>query len=433
MPSLPKAPRGFWLEDAVAAALQCGSFIERNVHDNEGGADSLELDVIATRYGPNNARKILVEVKSGGWGFNEVFKLAGWMKYLSIEQAVLFATTVLDTRKQPRITAIGASLNIAVVPCAGFSYEALLGGLKAATCLGEDVVASEMHIDLWRYTFWIERVLIAEMRKLRDDGSEIAARAIDYYNLINDKVFFTAPGWKSADRLYSAFFDNSELAVEASEEIDPANPASARNAALQKGTHPLLQAIYAIQHPSRIAVLKSVVDIIVGTQTLAELNRKLGFLTLPNTFKSAIATLSGHKYAYLYPHFWQTFLWGWGGFILNDKRDAEYASLSAETGVPVANIPEALSAMDILFPTANTWFRNLQDTATAVILFPAVFRGIGSYRRLQATGTDSYNNVVTGYPQRMLVEWHNASVKLVESGEGELAPLPDAPPPAPRA
>ena len=423
MATLPEAPQGLWLEDAVAAALQCGAYIERNVHDNAEGADSLELDVIATTYENRVSQKLLVEVKSGGWGFGEVFKLAGWMQYLGIERAAFFSTTVLKESKQARITAIGGSLNISVLPCAVFSHDALLTALQTSNCLNASA-ASDAHVSLWRFVFWIERILIAELRKLRDSGSPCAEQAIDYHNVINDKIFFTKPGWQSAERLYAAFQDNDSLSIDASNEIDPTNPRTVREAAMQRGEYPLLQAIFAIQYRSRVAMLKTAVDVILASTSPSNLGVQLGLFGLPASFRSATTELRKHKYVHLYPHFWQTFLWGWGGFIVNDFKETEFEQLAAETAIPVSEIPNALAAMDILFPTPKTWFRPLMGDVNAVILFPAVFRGVGALRRLANADKEWYDALNLRRPvSKMLSDWHNSSARLIESAEGPLAAI----------
>jgi hypothetical protein len=50
----------------------------------------LELDIVATDYGSEERRSVLAEVKCGGWGFPDLFKLVGWMQYLGIEYGAFF-------------------------------------------------------------------------------------------------------------------------------------------------------------------------------------------------------------------------------------------------------------------------------------------------------------------------------------------------------
>jgi len=78
---------------------------------------------------------------------------------------------------------------------------------------------------------------------------------------------------------------------------------------------------------------------------------------LPSSFTEGISELSKHKYFYLYPIFWQWFLWGFGGFIMLDKKEEELKLLSNKTGIPVDEVENALKVYNILFPTKNNnWF-----------------------------------------------------------------------------
>src|SRR5687768_16607394 len=100
-------------------------------------------------------------------------------------------------------------------------------------------------------------------------------------------------------------------------------------------------------------------------------------------FEQAVNELSALKSFMRLPVFWQTFLWSWGGFILTDRQDIEYERLSHETGVPVGEIPLALSAFDKLFPVTGGWFKQPSGSQRRVLMMmPAAVRGIGAFRRL---------------------------------------------------
>jgi len=59
------------------------------------------------------------------------------------------------------------------------------------------------------------------------------------------------------------------------------------------------------------------------------------------------------KYLHLYPIFWQWFTWVFGGFVLLDVEKDELELLSAKTGIPVEEIPNAFAAYDKLFPISG--------------------------------------------------------------------------------
>jgi len=80
---LPDVPKGKELEDFVSAALQAsGHYIEKNIEEPQ----VMELDIVATEYLSGLPKKKLYEVKSGDWGFPDVFKILGQMLYLDIPE-----------------------------------------------------------------------------------------------------------------------------------------------------------------------------------------------------------------------------------------------------------------------------------------------------------------------------------------------------------
>ena len=79
MAELTDMPKGKELEEFVAAHFQCaGYYVEKNITEQHVH-QVLELDVVATKYVDATPEKMLVEVKSGNWGFPDLFKVCGWM------------------------------------------------------------------------------------------------------------------------------------------------------------------------------------------------------------------------------------------------------------------------------------------------------------------------------------------------------------------
>src|SRR5206468_3160907 len=68
--TLPADPSEAQYEDFVAAFLLAGGyFIEPRLKFRDNGVELLELDVVATPANEKYLDRILVEAKSGGWGF----------------------------------------------------------------------------------------------------------------------------------------------------------------------------------------------------------------------------------------------------------------------------------------------------------------------------------------------------------------------------
>ena len=80
---LPDIPKNKDYEDYLCAYLQAGGlYVERSIIHREV-AELLELDLLTTNFQENSANNLLIEIKSGDWGFNEIFKIRGWLTYLN--------------------------------------------------------------------------------------------------------------------------------------------------------------------------------------------------------------------------------------------------------------------------------------------------------------------------------------------------------------
>ena len=112
-------------------------------------------------------------------------------------------------------------------------------------------------------------------------------------------------------------------------------------------------------------------------------------------------------------------MWTWGGFVLTDRQDAEYERLAQETGVPVNEIPVALSAFDKLFPVDGGWFRVPGGSQRRVLMMmPAAMRGIGAFRRLLMNNVTEYKDL--GYTDRTtshLAQDNNAGATLLSESK----------------
>lgn len=68
-------PKGKEFEEYTSACLQSGGFyIERNIIERDI-EEVLELDIITTCYNYDVPELSIVEVKSGHWGFPDIFKI----------------------------------------------------------------------------------------------------------------------------------------------------------------------------------------------------------------------------------------------------------------------------------------------------------------------------------------------------------------------
>lgn len=83
--------------------------------------------------------------------------------------------------------------------------------------------------------------------------------------------------------------------------------------------NPLHIALYA-ELMCRITMLQLSVEESYRDKEMKGIMRTIERLGLPNNIKKGIIFMqSNHKYYYLYPHFWQIFIYVFGGFILEVK------------------------------------------------------------------------------------------------------------------
>jgi len=271
---------------------------------------------------------------------------------------------------------------------------------------------------------------------------ETAKAAKEYRHLINDAVFFIPNVTERVERLLSAHFKHPQLARSAAYEyetkkIDFDNPPSTSTftKALYYGAHFPVQSCMYLKHRARLYILKALVDywlalergeIIRKPERVFHREGKIFIAATPQLSKAmedGLKELSTAKSFRLFPVFWQVFLWSWGGFLMKDRHEEEYADLEKESGVPVSEIPLALSAFDKIFPIPTGWFKDLaNDSRKVLMLMPAPMRGIGAYRRRIRRGVEDYQDL--GYKDSTiprLVDDHNAVVRLLDCPDVDLA------------
>jgi hypothetical protein len=214
--------------------------------------------------------------------------------------------------------------------------------------------------------------------------------------------------------------------------VDPTNAIIKKS--MQTGDYPLVQAGFYVEHRARLAILKAAVDheaaVAAGTIAppkplpsagggglLSVMLKDLSYWALPNSFREGLDELKTHKAFFRYPLFWQVFLWGFGGFYLNDRTDTEFKWLSDETGVPTDEVPNALKAFDILFPWpgGGSWLVTPGPThMTRVKMLPQAMSGVGAILRRKRYNVDSYHKLgYTDYTGNDLTQRHNSFVALL--------------------
>lgn len=434
LPAIPDSGREF--EDYVAGLLQAaGYYVEKNVRQREV-TDVLELDAVATSYDDPLPTSILTEVKGGRWGFPDLFKVAGWMQYLGIERGGFFVKggTAGGERDLSPISRTMAPLRVALVDLGDFSNPS-----AALRMAGFAPLHDRPLLDVWRYSFWVERTLLENLRAARRATPSLAGpgEVLSYHDLINDHLFFVKTVSGRLSHLYGAYRAHPKLSSALATELgggpfraDP-NCANRRRspvlaAAMYRGEHPALQASFYVEHRARLSILKAAIDLLclarAGRVSPAD-DVTVAVASLPATFRAGLRRLQDRPTFRRYALLWQVFLWGFGGFYLADREDEEFAALSAQTGVPRAEIGPALDAFNDLFPLSEGgWMVPLKNTSLRIAkMVPAAFRGVGALQRLRRHHVRDFDGMSSGLTRQTLIGWHNCLVRVLADSEASAA------------
>ena len=421
-------------------------FLERGIvkkEEIEEKEEVLELDIVATSYSENSAEKCLIEIKGGkNWGYSDLFKIRGWLDYLGFNKARFI---VQETNGKPinTIQKEIAKLNIDLVVNCFDKETGRLNNNDLCLSLGiEDDIISEKTIEMLCYSFLLEDMMCDKLiRSYRESDLDNKKRGYDrlflYLQRIKHSSFFCSDPIKRVDRIINAYFDNANITARiACERKGDDFESIDRNAVIPSD---IFKEIYHIpqnksgyhislyvEFLNKLLILKCCIDYHMAKQIdnpddgLPEWIKRLKIAALPDNLKEGIGILSVQPYCYLYPHFWQVFVYLFGGFILEDKKEEEYKHLSLVSGIPVEHIDNALSCFDILFKTEGGWFTTI-DGIRIIKLFPSPFSGIGANYRLELyiNNDDSsfgdLKKVVNEKTFKRLASWNNLAVDFLKT------------------
>jgi len=431
--SFSKEARGN-MEDCVSALFQAGGYyVEKNIREEE----VLELDAIITKYsGRDSLPEIrLVEVKSGDWGFSDLFKVRGWMDYLNLTAALFIVTEKKHDMNFFREKAKKLGIE-----------------LKTLSVLRSDMQIQDIDYKIWKCSNQMERKLLERLKhykKCHQDKKCFSALA-EYYSTVNDKIFFMDDILERVTQLYQVFEKFSHISAKCGNELMGKSfdeDCSTLPKEIYEKTYYVCDAdpVYKIstihistfvEHRARLAILKSAVDYILDQKNEMVKDQKYdlslreqGFTVrptldeLPASFREGLQKIAKDKYFHRYPIFWQWFMWAFGGFILRDYEEKEYEILSHKTGIPVDEIPNALKSYEILFPIKEQgWFLEPSSESNIKLMkmLPVPFMGIGAlYRAFIYTESKELNDLKTTGKHTLndLLKWHTLFEKYLSESK----------------
>lgn len=387
--TIPLIPKDFAYEDYVSAVLNIGGYyLERGIHKRKG-KDILELDIVTNKFSGSGVAKTISEIKSGGWGFPDIFKVRGWMDYLHFDKAS-FVVQVPDKNQDTYIqVSHELCIDLIVTEQNGETLsDANLKKIYSIPTKAYDKAA----IENLRFSYALERKLTNDIHSTAKNTEGFLILR-DYMFELMENTFFVSEPVDRLDRIFSLFSNHYHITSRLDQErVTMSYENTSKDADISKSSfeelfynhdkpNKLYGALYVeLQH--RLSVLKYCVEDIlmpVKEQNMAKMIDNIKHAELSSNIHSGIYELKKQHYFYLYPYFWQIFIYLFGGFILLDKKDEEYNLLADITGVPIQEIDNALSAFDILFPIAGgKWMMDVPHTQIRILKFmPSPFCGIG--------------------------------------------------------
>lgn len=440
--SLPAIPKGELYEDYVAAVLSVsGLFLERRINLN-APVDILEIDIVTTKFYTDHTEKILSEIKSGGWGLTDVFKVRGWLDYLRYSKA---SFVVLDDKKQKfeDYQNIASSLDIDLINVpvnaeGGLDETDLINHFGRCTI---DKKVYDCAVFTLRYAYCLERLIVEKyLKSLAKDESDLLGyrKLEDYIHQIRDLSFFENDVHKRLLQVFESFQNFSHITARIDKEkktgvydekgVKDLSSESFKSLfyEIPAKQSPLHVALYA-ELFNRLIMFKLVVEENIGVDGLNGLMRILNQLSLPLNVEVGMEKLRGNAHFHLYPVLWQNFVFVMGGFILKDKLEEEYHVLSVLSGVPEDEVGIALSAFDCLFPLeSGSWLMDRPNTTIKILKFmPLPFSGIGAnFRRIyyrQDGGSADFahlKDVLSGrYTVGDLIKFNNLAVEYLSKSK----------------
>ncbi len=434
MANLSEPPKEKEFEEFISAIFQCsGFYTERNIIEREEKEEILELDIVATNYDEKKPKTLIIEAKSGSWGFSDIFKIKGWIDYLGYSNGLL--TTIKPKEKADFYDRKASEIGTILIQIDDSSRAPEILS-KAISC---DLPIEE-DLKIWRYSYWLERNLLNDLKTNKKKfypNINSFQRLDEYYFLLNSVIFFSESIVERMQKLYEAFTNFPHISAKCGNElmgnsfdddIDQLCPEIFQNT-YYDCIYNVIQISTFIEHRARLALLKSTVDYLLGRRdrryrkekSFGEDFEKELLKSLPDSFEERMQQLESHKYFYKYPIFWQWFMWVFGGFILKDYEQQEYEQLSQKTGIPYEEISNAFQSYQILFPQEdNEWFLDLLPISNSNIkilkMFSIPFMGIGvNYRLLLYSENKEFEGLsLTGsFTMNDLKKWDSLLGKVL--------------------
>ena len=435
---LPLIPKDYAYEDYVSSVLNAGGYyLERGIHKREK-SDILELDIVTNKFTDTGVEKTISEIKSGGWGFPVIFKVRGWLDYLGFKKAS-FVVQKPDPN-QDLYNKVSSQLEISMIVTEENNGKLSYNQIKDVYAINR-TAHEEAFVENFRFSYALERKLIENIyataksnKKL--DGFQVLKK---YLFELCDNIFFEPLPSGRVSKTFNLFLEHRHITARLDRESEdtPYSSMLDENMTISttsfqklfydhKDKHKLYGALY-VEMLNRLHVLKHCVEDLLQPEPERSVVRfltNLNHSVLPSNIKDAMDKFREQTYFYLYPYFWQVFIFLFGGFLLEDKKEDEYNLLAEISGIPIGEIDNALSAFDVLFPIEGGWMRKIDYTSIKLLKFmPSPFCGIGVNLRKEVycknkTLGELKSIFTIGYTYNDMIRYNNLTYEYLKSSDG---------------
>ena len=211
---LESNPIEYDYEDYISAYFQSGGlYVERSIIHRET-EEILELDIITTDFLKDSATKKLVEIKSGKWGFSEIFKVRGWLTYLKVDQGIFIVKKEKNSFKY--FEEKSNELGIFLINNSDLK--------KTNDSLGEFLhqKADDNEIETLRFSYLLERKLLKKIKDLKKlhPNNKGFKNLDDYFFKVNSGSFFSNDPIKRIKQLFDIFLKYKNLTAKISYELE---------------------------------------------------------------------------------------------------------------------------------------------------------------------------------------------------------------------
>lgn len=396
--ALPEEPTGEQYEDAVASLIRAlGYFVETRLILDSEKRTVLELDVVATDSQGESRTKTLIEAKSGGTGFADIFKVFGWRTFLDIPNGVMARYEEISDRDRKAFEEFAPNLNVYVTNFALRNTDEIEKALPRQRECSDKLLGLLYRVG-W-YSATAERLCQAAFNRFRkEEGNKEIVEKVRGYARATNLSFFVKDPLVRVEKLYEAF--ENEPNISATCISHEANRQGVSFEAIRKEVfetekNPWIQYVMLLEHRARILIIKNSVEALEDPDS-SRLNRAIDMGLLKRNFEIGIEAIRKIENRARIPYLLHVFIEVLGGFYLTPNSSHDDIQMIANlTGVPSDEVLDTLSLLDTYFPIANgnPWVFSAKEELHRLKYFPAIFRGVGAFFRQKASQKDNYEDI----------------------------------------